>query len=183
MLDRNNALDYRIYGKGTRSYKQWCFRCVTCNNEIWVRTSKLKNHQGQCADCGLGSRTLRPYESTHTAILSRCKCKGYTDTPMTYEEFLEFVKVKNCHYCNHEIKWSEKRGSSSEKREFAVNLDRLDSNKGYCVGNVVVCCPRCNYFKGHMCSYEAMLEIGPILEKYDTGAWYRGGHTGPTGKI
>lgn len=179
MLNKQDALEYRVLGEGTGSYRQWLFKCVDCKNDIWVRSNKLKTHGGKCFDCSLAARTLRPYESTYTALLSRCKNKEYKEEPISYEEFLEFVKIKNCNYCGHEIKWNEKRGTSSERREFAVNLDRIDSSKGYCTGNLVVCCPRCNYFKSSSVSYDAMLEIGPILEKHNTGLWYRGGHTGP----
>jgi hypothetical protein len=177
MLNQNDSTDYRNHPTG--KYKQYLFKCPNCETDVWVRNSKLKKHTGWCFDCTLAARTLRPYESTHTAILSRSKIKGYSEAPITYEEFLEFVKIKQCVYCNEDVKWSEKRASSSTKREFAVNLDRLDSDKGYCTGNLVVCCPRCNYFKSSWVSYEAMKEIGPILSKHNTGAWYRGGHTGP----
>ncbi len=52
--------------------------------------------------------------------------------PITKEEFLAFWD-RPCVYCGDAIQ--------------TVKLDRVDSGKGYSVGNVVPCCSWCNYGK------------------------------------
>ena len=178
MLEKEKALDYRTHPTG--QYKQYLYKCRTCEADIWVRSNKLQIHTGWCFDCALADRTLRPFESTYNTVLRRTAESDYPGEVITYERFLEFTKIDKCEYCNETIDWRSKRSRDEQRRQTSkVNLDRLDSSLGYSEGNLVVCCGRCNYFKSSWVSYEAMKEIGPILSKYNTGSWYRGGHTGP----
>lgn len=55
--------------------------------------------------------------------------------------------IASCVYCGHTPNWPESR----------VGIDRIDSNKGYIVGNCVPCCSRCNSAKNDM-SHEEFLE-------------------------
>ena len=52
---------------------------------------------------------------------------------LPYEEFAEFYGLP-CVYC----------GDATD----TINLDRIDSGKGYLFDNVVPCCPECNHMKG-----------------------------------
>lgn len=49
---------------------------------------------------------------------------------ITQEDYSNYFK-KPCEYCNGE----------------SVGLDRVDSSRGYEIGNIVPCCPTCNYMK------------------------------------
>lgn len=102
--------------------------------------------------------------------------------PITFEEFVEFTKQGQCVYCLDDVIWTSVRSRSNGGGTHNVNLDRLDNSLGYVFGNLVVCCPRCNYFKSNCVSYDAMKRIGPILREFNTGAWFKGGRTGPIKK-
>lgn len=51
---------------------------------------------------------------------------------LTKEEFKTFWQ-KPCYYCGDKIA--------------TIRLDRIDSTKGYTMGNLVSCCKKCNYAK------------------------------------
>ena len=178
MLKKEDAKRIDMYEKGDCKNKQYVYNCLKCEKEIKVRSNKLESHSGICFDCTVSGRRLRPYESTYNAVSGRVDSDAKKLVSISYEEFLEFVEIKNCHYCGHEVEWNEYRNHHAGKTGCS-NLDRINSALGYSKDNIVVCCSRCNYFKSSYVSYEAMMKIGPILEEYNTGSWYRGGHTGP----
>lgn len=95
-------------------------------------------------------RTLRPYEWIYRVLLRQAKEKNRTIT-LTYEEFLTFVHVDSCHYCNASI---PKRGVKSKGSYANTFLDRKDNDRGYEADNLVVCCPRCNRVKSSEFTYE-----------------------------
>lgn len=59
---------------------------------------------------------------------------------LTYEQFLELIE-RPCHYCNNEL---------GDKSETGSGLDRLDSNIGYEIGNIVSCCVFYNKLKSNL---------------------------------
>lgn len=56
---------------------------------------------------------------------------------LTFEQFLRAAN-QPCYYCNFKLCSQVKEGSG---------LDRIDSNKGYEIGNVISCGHRCNMIK------------------------------------
>lgn len=81
---------------------------------------------------------------------------------LTFEEFMSFVEIKNCHYCNDLIKWVKHTGNGQHR----YNLDRKNSNLGYSIENCVVCCKACNYMKGSEFSYEEFKEVVLLLHRF-----------------
>lgn len=63
---------------------------------------------------------------------------------MNYE-YDNLLKM-GCHYCGKDL-----------KDETGYCLDRLDSNKGYTLHNVVPCCKQCNYGK-HTMGFDTFIE-------------------------
>ncbi len=55
-----------------------------------------------------------------------------TEFSISFDEFISFWN-KPCSYCGDPIP--------------TIGLDRIDSKLGYAMGNVVPCCPHCNYGK------------------------------------
>lgn len=114
---------------------------------------------------GGNGRFLRPYEWLYTHL------KRHAGLPLeqkrgllfelTFEQFLEFVKIPNCHYCERPVQWDVR----SQRSKAYINLDRKDSNVGYRPDNLVVCCPFCNRIKCHLLSYEEMLILAPTLRQ------------------
>ena len=80
---------------------------------------------------------------------------------LSYEEFVEFSKITNCHYCNAEIVWAN--FNRNTKRATSYHLDRKDNNIGYTKENCVVCCPRCNRGKCDMFSYDEWFAMTKVF--------------------
>jgi hypothetical protein len=85
--------------------------------------------------------------------------------PMWKVNFLEFTNIKNCHYCNGDINWSEYQSINFQKSQ-AYNLDRKDNNLGYTKDNCVVCCGRCNLSKGDRFTYDNWKQIGEVIKSW-----------------
>jgi hypothetical protein len=64
--------------------------------------------------------------------------KKFLEFALTEAEYEQIV-LDPCYYCNNEL---------SPKVEAGIGLDRLDSNIGYTLKNVVSCCTTCNKIKG-----------------------------------
>ena len=137
--------------KKTRKYTN--LKCRECDSNIKIRNDYLSRHQGKCKRC---QNRDEPFRSQYNKMLSNNKDWGGS---LLFEEFLEFTKINNCHYCNSSIvwypyryRWNSDGTKSSDKIKY--NLDRKDSFKGYDKDNLVVCCERCNYGKSNIFSYE-----------------------------
>lgn len=99
----------------------------------------------------------KPYNRAFQKMIKSCERKNIFYN-LTYEEFLEFVKIKNCHYCNKPIEWI-----AFGQKVSRYNLDRKDNTLGYTKNNCVVCCWECNNAKGNKFSYEDFYAISQIL--------------------
>jgi hypothetical protein len=133
---------------GHRIY--WTCKC-DCGEEVVVDGGDLRG--GHTKSCGCLQRetisqirSLSPGLAMSKEIYARYRWraeeKGRTFL-LSLEQFRD-VAQQNCHYCG------------AEPRNIYNGLDRIDSNQGYAVGNVVPCCWTCNRAKGDM-SYEDFL--------------------------
>jgi hypothetical protein len=124
----------------------WLCKCE-CGNLKIASTINLKN--GHTTSCGCRYRK-RPYESLYNRLTNECRRRNnkLARLELTYEEFLEFTNIKECHYCHDIICW-KKYGDTH-----CTNLDRKDSLLPYTKNNCVVCCTRCNRGKSNLFSYE-----------------------------
>ena len=137
---------------------RWDCLC-DCGNKKNVSTHCLRN--GHVKSCGCFQRK-RPYESLYNKLkwVASDRCNSLN---ITYEEYVEFTKITQCHYCGSAIKWDKHfihKGNSH-----GYKLDRKDNNKGYSKDNCVVCCSMCNFVKSDKFTYDEMLKIGPFLKE------------------
>lgn len=131
--------------------------CTKCNIEKPVsefskdnsRVSKYKSH---CKKCDAARRKqyfkdnlekernrLNKYAQTAKGRYNNLKKSAKNrkiNMELTFEEFVHLDK-QPCRYCH------------SEKGSYGYGLDRIDSNKGYTLKNVVSCCGICNTIKMH----------------------------------
>lgn len=137
-------------GKGGSKWNCLC----DCGNYTTPFATSLK--EGTSKSCGclkselqrkVCRRGLRPYETSYNRLIRHANHK----VSLTYEDFLEFVKIKNCHYCNAPIEWIEYNGT------VGYNLDRKNNNVGYKKENCLVCCKVCNCMK-HTLTYEMFFD-------------------------
>ncbi len=99
----------------------------------------------------------------------RCIYKNYNDGGLKIEEFYE-ISQNPCFYCNNNGSnlfnraKTDKKSSIKAKLEgnFKYNgLDRIDSNEGHTIDNVVPCCKYCNFAKSGL----SLLEFNDWIKR------------------
>jgi hypothetical protein len=119
----------------------WKCRCE-CGVEKTIVAHNLRGNRTKSCGCGLGSTAFYPL---YNMVVRQAQLRNLTCT-LSFDEFLSFTTVTNCHYCHAEIVW--------DKRRKAYHLDRVDNAKGYEFSNCVVCCTKCNLSKSNRYSYD-----------------------------
>src|SRR5271157_502737 len=112
----------------------------------------------------LGRPALRPYEGLYRRLLRRSKIR-VRDVEISYEEFLHFTTIFECHYCAGSIDWS-KFGAGYKGKSAGYHLDRKDNRVGYTKDNIVVCCNRCNKAKRDLFTYEEWIVMTSALKEH-----------------
>ena len=110
------------------------------------------------------TKRLRPYESLYNWLLKQA-ARTERNCTLTYIQFLQFTKIKQCHYCGDKVSWAE---FNINENGSAYNLDRKDSSKGYSKENCIVCCIMCNTMKRDF-SYHAF--VSKIRQIYKRSPW------------
>jgi hypothetical protein len=140
--------------------------CVCdCGETSTVLGMSLK--KGVTKSCGCLRREvsaqrikIRPFEALYHKLIRRCKDRN-TECDISYEDFLQFVKIEKCHYCLDNVIWTKHHLRANTG---GCNLDRKDNEKGYLKNNCLVCCGACNSMKGSL-TYAGFLErINKIYE-------------------
>jgi hypothetical protein len=134
-------------------HKCFLFRC-DCGNEKIITGSSVRN--GSIKSCGclnrdrLRERALPGGEIATNQIINIYKqsARKYDRVcDLTTEQFKSLLESP-CFYCGT-VKYNTKKipGHGS----FGYNgIDRVDTNKGYTMDNVVPCCKVCNFAKNDM---------------------------------
>lgn len=128
----------------------YILNCLDCSSDIKVRKADYnKNlYSGKCSSC---SHRKLPFESQFNCFKSDWRKLKNT---ITYQQFLEFTKIKNCHYCTTSINWNEYGIVNGKLKGRSYFLDRKDNDLGYIESNCVVCCTKCNLAKGNRYTYQ-----------------------------
>lgn len=165
MLDVNDAVrvEKRPIKKGDSTYNKtiYIFECSSCGKEMPKDGHGIRTHTGLCTKCV--KRTNHPYQRIYNNMLSSINStnsKYGRDCPvsLSFEEFLIYTDIGVCHYCGLDnIRWAEYANGP-------YNLDRKDNSKGYEVGNLAVCCYKCNYRKNNFYSHEQFVMISELLK-------------------
>ena len=166
----------------------WKVRCTKCGKEQIQSTSNMKVHStDKCSYCdnpnafqGSTGKFVRWsydelfynwYKSRILAFNKNSKCK-HKDFELTLEQFSKLIH-DNCAYCgappekNSDFYKNLRRKSVDD---IPVNgIDRIDSNKGYVVGNCVPCCTYCNRMKFDMPFEKFKNKILTISERIRQG--------------
>ena len=166
-LSGTDDLTGRVFGKwrvlsrgprGTYGRSRWNCKCE-CGTESLLYATNLKV---DTTSCGCKSR-LRPYESSYNTFIRNAK-RRELETDLTFEQYLDFIKEKQCHYCGAELFWPERNARGKLQ---GSNLDRKDNTKGYLHTNVVPCCWSCNNIKSNRFTYTQFVEIGKLLRAWN----------------
>lgn len=137
----------------------YIFNCPTCTNTFRARSDALKTHSSKCGSC---AHQKLPFESIYNSIKNDHR-KIKVD--LTYEEYIEFTKISECHYCLEVIPWSPYGTINGKFTSRAYFLDRKDNNSGYSKSNCVVCCTKCNKSRSNNYSYEEWYGMTEFLRK------------------
>lgn len=148
---------------------RWECQC-TCGGSKIVLSADLTT--GVVRSCGClikesgkrvgESRRKRPFESVYNVLVHEAR-KRSLPLSISFEDFLEFTKITECHYCDSEIEWYPYMPQEVGGR---YNLDRKDNSQGYSKENCVVCCARCNLSRANRFSYEEWLAIGKLIRTF-----------------
>jgi hypothetical protein len=135
---------------------QWLFKC-DCGNEKIHKKHKVVSEKMVSCGCTrtyYKDRTIPNKNALYSKYKRRAKLANLEfDVP---QEVFEGLVAMNCYYCNR----SPYQVYSTEAGDpFKHNgLDRVDSNQGYTLLNVVPCCKECNYAK-HSQTKEGFLSM------------------------
>lgn len=137
-------VEYGVNGSGHK-VKLHVVDCLMCGKEMRKQTGALKRHTGYCVRC-VKRKDAHPYQTVYNGMLDsvrRANDRFDRDVKvdLSFEEFLFLTQIGVCAYCNTRVKWTEYAPGP-------YNLDRMDNDRGYEMGNVVVCCFECNHRKG-----------------------------------
>lgn len=145
--------------------RKW--NCVCdCGNSALAYTHSLSCGRKQSCGCLKRDKAkllnrLRPYESLYNVVKRSSKYSN-REFSLSYEDFLNFVNEKECHYCGNSIEWTEFGLKSCGTGH---NLDRKDSSLGYSKENCVVCCWTCNRMKCNLGYSEFIAIVKRISER------------------
>ena len=156
--------------------------CIICSKIFFPNkfSSQSKYCSKQCRTKVLNERA-RKNKSYHLAYLrkkrkndpffelgislkKRAKKAG-VDNPHSGVEYREWFKKqkKTCHYCGftHDqiISYMKYIGEKINKTNKRLQIDRMDSNKGYVISNLTLACYICNNHKKDFISYKDFKEI------------------------
>lgn len=152
----------KIYGKLTvlefsrtdKNNSYWKCLCE-CGQITEKRSSNLRTKQVKsCGKCDVHKKSTKNsvYKKHFNSIKSGAKSREL-DFSLLYEEYIDII-MKNCFYCgsNGDVHYAYSRRRYSKGIEHDVSakfngLDRIDSNIGYKITNVVPCCFDCNRMK------------------------------------
>lgn len=84
-------------------------------------------------------------------------------------EITKYLMLKNCFYCDEKPSNVTPAPPDRKGLVFTYNgLDRLDSNKGYDINNVLPCCKYCNRMKSDLTFDEFIQRIMKISKRWDS---------------
>lgn len=160
MLLKEKAIRKEKIYKGKNKYYNFIFECSECGKELNVQSSSLKTHSGKCRRC---SQIGVPYKFIYNELKLHKKFSAIVE--ITFEEFLEVIKDRKCHYCDDDVEYHKHTRNWGVMNSRAHHLDRKNNNLGYTKENVVTCCWECNRLKSDRFTYEEFIRFSPILKK------------------
>ena len=159
------GIDIEGTKKNTRHTKYFV-QCKKCGKIFSRRASVIRNSLNsiQCSNC----RHIR-YNKPLNVLEYKAYCyyragarsRGL-EWNLTEEQFKKLIK-DNCAYCGEK---ATKRKTVAYKDEYEeINgIDRIDSTKGYTIGNCISCCSKCNLMKSNFTKEDFLNHISKIYK-------------------
>lgn len=146
--------------------------CGTIKN---IRTSSLMQNKTKSCGCLRNKSRKLPGEATRNALYGSYKIQAkyrQYKFEINKEQFCNLIN-DNCYYCGTPPKQSifnNTRNYSKEWKKQSIisknGIDRIDSNLGYTIENLVTCCKNCNIAKMSLtqCDFFEMIKL--IYERH-----------------
>ncbi len=161
-----------------RKNKILYFYCkCECGTTISVRKDLLTGGKKQTKSCGCLQKErakevnhlrkfptgIKPLNDFIHSYKARAK-KGNYEYSLTRNEFINLINLP-CYYCGNVPKKLE-RTDWAARNDFLIanGIDRINSDCGYTIKNVVPCCGDCNYAKSNLKQAEFFQLIGRIYK-------------------
>jgi len=168
-----------VYGRlsviervGSDQYGAATWRCqCECGATIITTGCRLRSEATQSCGCYCRDRvreaaSLPPGQSACNTLLNeyrqRAKRKEWA-WELTKEQFVQLTQ-QPCHYCGR-LPWLAKTVQRGNGAYLYNGIDRLCSDRGYALDNIVSCCWECNRAKSDM-SYENFLDMISRIAKH-----------------
>lgn len=162
-----------------KNNQYFLWECICdCGNIHYTEAYKLK--RGRKKSCGCLEGSGRPinfkddresvlWNRLYSSTIKKRSKKARYETDITLKEFIKISK-QPCQYCGdtgvHQLSDNVNGKKITETKIFFNGIDRVDSNKGYLVSNVVSCCKHCNIAKNTMSEKEFKNHIRKMYEHY-----------------
>jgi hypothetical protein len=153
----------------------WFLCKCDCGRYTTVRGAELKNNG--IKSCGCLTAEINNHNDqkiTEMKSAARVFKQNYSDGDLTLEQFYN-LSQQNCYYCNIPSNMSSNcynkfAMNGTRVSQFAIDngnfiyngLDRIDSNIGHFLSNVVSCCIICNKFKHDISINEFITNINNL---------------------
>jgi len=152
----------------------WTCLCE-CGNTKGIRVDSLKS--GAIKSCGCLNSEKRMVKSTkkgetHLKIIYHYYKKGAEKRNIFFginKNIVGEIIKENCFYCGDQPSF-ETTPYIREKLNGIIicnGIDRVDNAKGYILGNIVSCCPKCNQIKMDLSVYSFLDKIEKIHKRLD----------------
>ena len=147
-----------------RTYTFWSCVC-TCGRVDWIRADVIPTRVN-CKFCSRSNSHKLEYGRASQNRLFRRYTRDAAKRDLEFKiDFNTFIEITsaNCHYCNSKPETIQKEDAGNG--DYIYNgIDRVDSSKGYIVGNIVPCCKLCNKFKCDLSRREFLTHIDKIYQ-------------------
>ena len=152
--------------KRARRAKIWLCNCI-CGNTIEVRTDYLQQQWSKSCGClksemardkiakiwGVNPKKNQTIEVYKLNALIRTYKEGAKNRSIAFGlsdiQIYQLV-ILPCHYCNYVPNRNTASNISYVYSDYFNGIDRMESNCGYTIDNVVPCCTTCNIGKNSM---------------------------------
>jgi len=167
---------------GKTHARRECKECTKKKVAEYQKTHRSKINEHRKAPGSRYKSWRKTYSETHKARRAEVERVWRQTSPGVYcmlkasamkrkvpfeidkEAFFEWYQnePKKCRYCGM---------SPEEIRNFRghialrLTVDRMDSNVGYSLDNMVLACPVCNTVKNNVLTYNQMLEVGKMIKE------------------
>ncbi|MBL7132331.1 MAG: hypothetical protein ISS45_13205 [Candidatus Omnitrophica bacterium] len=133
-------------------------------DKVYIRNVCRQCWHKQIVECRREHKFLNPKGMYN--LLKSTSNKQNVNLSITLNEFIKWWNGQEmkCFYCKRTLQEITHDDDKINKKSNRLTVDRIDNKEGYTIGNIVLCCLRCNYIKGDFFNKGEMLKIGKIMQ-------------------